>query len=144
MADQTNPAPVVEPVGARLDNEALSRWMDRQSLPGTGELAQVRELSGGSQNELHEIARGGVRMALRHPPATASRDSLLEHYAKISGRDVSAIDYYVVLARFKFAIVLEASVARHAKGKADDRVSRFGPIVLELMRKAASLARTHR
>jgi aminoglycoside phosphotransferase (APT) family kinase protein len=71
-----------------------------------------------------------------------SREAVLEHYASVSGLDVSAVDYYVILARFKLAIVLEASVARHAKGQADDRVARFGPIVLELMRKAASLART--
>jgi len=71
-----------------------------------------------------------------------SRDDMLEHYAKVSGRDVSQIDYYVILARFKLAIVLEASVARHAKGEADDRVARFGPIVLELMEFAASLSRT--
>jgi len=71
-----------------------------------------------------------------------SRDDMLEHYAKVSGRDVSQVDYYVILARFKLAIVLEASVARHAKGEADDRVARFGPIVLELMEFAASLSRT--
>ncbi|WP_026328402.1 phosphotransferase family protein [Streptomyces sulphureus] len=71
-----------------------------------------------------------------------SREAMLEHYAAVSGLDVSYIDYYVVLARFKLAIVLEASVARHAEGQADERVARFGPIVLELMRKAASLART--
>lgn len=71
-----------------------------------------------------------------------ARDDMLEHYAKVSGRDVSAVDYYVILARFKLAIVLEASVARHAKGEADDRVARFGPIVLELMEFAASLSRT--
>ncbi|RHW28600.1 phosphotransferase family protein [Nocardioides immobilis] len=71
-----------------------------------------------------------------------SRDDMLEHYAKVSGRDVSQIDYYVILARFKLAVVLEASVARHAKGEADERVARFGPIVLELMEFAASLSRT--
>ncbi|WP_051068663.1 phosphotransferase family protein [Nocardioides sp. Iso805N] len=71
-----------------------------------------------------------------------AREDMLEHYAKVSGRDVSQIDYYVILARFKLAIVLEASVARHAKGEADDRVARFGPIVLELMEFAASLSRT--
>lgn len=71
-----------------------------------------------------------------------SRDAMLEHYARVSGRDVSAVDYYVILARFKLAIVLEASVARHAKGEADDRVARFGPIALELMEFAASLSRT--
>ncbi|WP_024795311.1 phosphotransferase family protein [Tomitella biformata] len=71
-----------------------------------------------------------------------SREDMLEHYSNVSGRDVSDIDYYVILARFKLAIVLEASVARHAKGQADDRVARFGPIVLELMEFAASLAKT--
>jgi aminoglycoside phosphotransferase (APT) family kinase protein len=71
-----------------------------------------------------------------------SRDEMLEHYAKVSGRDVSQVDYYVILARFKLAIVLEASVARRAKGEADERVARFGPIVLELMEFAASLSRT--
>lgn len=71
-----------------------------------------------------------------------SRDAMLEHYANVSGRDVSAVDYYVILARFKLAIVLEASVARHAKGEADDRVARFGPIALELMEFAASLSHT--
>ncbi|GAA1970227.1 phosphotransferase family protein [Nocardioides panacihumi] len=70
------------------------------------------------------------------------RDDMLEHYARVSGRDVSYVDYYVILARFKLAIVLEASVARHVKGEADDRVARFGPIVLELMEFAASLSRT--
>ncbi|MFJ8749038.1 phosphotransferase family protein [Streptomyces sp. NPDC102441] len=70
------------------------------------------------------------------------RDDLLEHYASVSGLDVTEIDYYVVLARFKLAIVLEASVARYAKGEADERVARFGPMVLELMRKAAELTRT--
>ncbi|MFC9834257.1 phosphotransferase family protein [Rhodococcus sp. NPDC127530] len=71
-----------------------------------------------------------------------SREDMLEHYATVSGRDVSDVDYYVILARFKLAIVLEASVARHAKGEADDRVARFGPIVLELMQFAANLTKT--
>ncbi|MDV7352759.1 phosphotransferase family protein [Rhodococcus oxybenzonivorans] len=70
-----------------------------------------------------------------------SRDTMLEHYATVSGLDVSDVDYYVILARFKLAIVLEASVARHAKGEADERVARFGPIVLELMEFAASRSR---
>lgn len=71
-----------------------------------------------------------------------SRDDMLQHYSTVSGRDVSQIDYYVILARFKLALVLEASVARHAKGEADDRVARFGPIVLELMKFAESLSKT--
>ncbi|MCU1593782.1 MAG: hypothetical protein JWO12_1174 [Frankiales bacterium] len=72
-----------------------------------------------------------------------SRDDLLEHYATISGRPVDEIDYYVVLARFKLAIVLEKSVARaRATGKTFHGVEVFDPLVLELMRKAASLTKT--
>ncbi len=70
------------------------------------------------------------------------RDALLEHYSTVSGRPIDDIDYYVILARFKLAIVLEKSAARYARGEADDRVAAFGAVVLELMRKAADLART--
>ena len=44
------------------------------------------------------------------------RADLLEHYAKLSGRDVSEIDYYVILARFKMAIVLEGGHAQFVRG----------------------------
>jgi aminoglycoside phosphotransferase (APT) family kinase protein len=70
------------------------------------------------------------------------RDDLLEHYATVSGRSVDDIDYYVILARFKLGIVLEQSVARVAAGGDDPRVSTFDGIVLELIRKAAELARS--
>jgi aminoglycoside phosphotransferase (APT) family kinase protein len=70
------------------------------------------------------------------------RDDLLEHYAAVSGRPVDDIDYYVILARFKLGIVLEQSVARVAAGGDDPRVSTFDGIVLELIRKAAELARS--
>jgi aminoglycoside phosphotransferase (APT) family kinase protein len=70
------------------------------------------------------------------------RDDVLEHYAKVSGRDVDGIDYYVVLARFKLGIVLEQTVARLASGDKDDRASNFEAIVLELIGKAAELAQS--
>lgn len=70
-----------------------------------------------------------------------SRDELVERYAATSGRPVDNIDYYVILARFKLAIVLERSVARAAQAPdADPRVAAFAPIVLELAAKAAELA----
>ncbi|GAB2982883.1 acyl-CoA dehydrogenase [Amycolatopsis acidiphila] len=71
-----------------------------------------------------------------------SRDDLLEHYATVSGRGVEDIDYYVILARFKLAVVLEQSVARAAASGGDPRVARFDGIVLELLRKAAELTRS--
>ncbi|MFE4970432.1 phosphotransferase family protein [Streptomyces sp. NPDC056660] len=73
------------------------------------------------------------------------RDDLLEHYATVSGRPVDDIDYYVVLARFKLAIVLEKTVARgkaSVKGTDDPYAAAFDGIVLELLRKAAELSRS--
>lgn len=71
------------------------------------------------------------------------RDELLEHYENISGRSTEALDYYLVLARWKLSIVLEMSFARlKSGGPVDPKVESFGTIVLDLMRKAAELSRT--
>ena len=37
---------------------------------------------------------------------------VLAHYAEVSGRQVDDIDYYVVLAKWKLAIVLEQGFQR--------------------------------
>jgi aminoglycoside phosphotransferase (APT) family kinase protein len=72
-----------------------------------------------------------------------SRDELLQHYEEISGRSTQDIDYYVVLARWKLGIVLEMSYAKlKSGGVVDPKVEAFGPLVLELIRKAAELSRT--
>ena len=71
------------------------------------------------------------------------RDDLLERYASVSGRDVDEIDYYVILARFKMAIVLEGGYARFVAGGADNpKMEAFGPVVLDMARAAAELAST--
>jgi aminoglycoside phosphotransferase (APT) family kinase protein len=72
-----------------------------------------------------------------------TRDEILEYYSNESGRPVDEIDYYVILARFKIAIVLEGGYARYVQGGADNpRMEAFGPIVLEMMENAAHLAQT--
>ena len=72
-----------------------------------------------------------------------SRDEMLEHYATVSGRSVDEIDYYVILARFKLAIVLEGGYARVVSGEADNpSTAAFGPVVLDMMAGAAELAST--
>jgi aminoglycoside phosphotransferase (APT) family kinase protein len=68
-----------------------------------------------------------------------SRSDLLAHYAKVSGRQVDDIDYYLVLAGWKFAIVLEQGFQRAGD---DVKLQAFGPIVLDLMEGAAELAGT--
>ncbi len=72
-----------------------------------------------------------------------NRAELVERYAKTSGRPVDDLDYYVVLARFKMAIVLEGGYARYRQGDAEnEKMEAFGPIVLEMAERAAQLARS--
>jgi aminoglycoside phosphotransferase (APT) family kinase protein len=54
-----------------IDGGRLAAWMDASGLPGAGAPAEVRYVSGGSQNEIFEVRRGDARMALRKPPPTA-------------------------------------------------------------------------
>jgi aminoglycoside phosphotransferase (APT) family kinase protein len=74
-----------------------------------------------------------------------SREELMERYAKRSGLGLEAIDYYVVLARFKMACVLEGGYARYVSGGADNpKMASFGDVVLDMARRAGELARTSR
>jgi aminoglycoside phosphotransferase (APT) family kinase protein len=68
-----------------------------------------------------------------------SRAEVLDHYASVSGRQVDDIDYYIVLAKWKLAVVLEQGFQRADK---DEKLLAFGPIVLDLMDGAAELAAT--
>ncbi len=68
-----------------------------------------------------------------------SRDQMLVHYAEVSGRQVDDIDYYLILAKWKLAIVLEQGFQRAGD---DEKLLAFGPIVPELMAGAAELAET--
>ena len=68
---------------------------------------------------------------------------MLDHYATVSGRNVDEIDYYVILARFKLAIVLEAGYARVVAGDADNpAMAAYEYVVLDTMAAAAELAQT--
>ncbi|HMG43118.1 MAG TPA: phosphotransferase family protein [Acidimicrobiales bacterium] len=66
-----------------------------------------------------------------------SRAQILAHYAAVSGRQVDDMDYYVILARWKLAIVLEQGFQRAGD---DEKLLAFGPVVLDLMAGAAELA----
>jgi aminoglycoside phosphotransferase (APT) family kinase protein len=68
-----------------------------------------------------------------------SRTEVVEHYAKVSGRQVDDLDYYLVLAKWKLAIVLEQGFQRAGN---DEKLLAYGPIIVELMRSAADLAET--
>jgi aminoglycoside phosphotransferase (APT) family kinase protein len=68
-----------------------------------------------------------------------SRTQVLQHYADTSGRQVADIDYYCVLAKWKLAIVLEQGYQRAGD---DEKLTGFGPVVLDLMKAAGDLAET--
>jgi aminoglycoside phosphotransferase (APT) family kinase protein len=71
------------------------------------------------------------------------RAELLEHYERVSGRSTAGIDYYIVLANWKLAVVLEKSYAALVKGdRTDSKIETFGPLVLQLLDTAAGLARS--
>ena len=66
-----------------------------------------------------------------------TKTQVLDRYAEVSGRQVDDIDYYLVLARWKLAVVLEQGYQRRGD---DERLHAFGPVVLDLMQAAAELA----
>jgi aminoglycoside phosphotransferase (APT) family kinase protein len=72
-----------------------------------------------------------------------TREELIARYARHSGLPVDEIDYYVILARFKMAVVLEGGYARYVTGGADNpKMEMFGNVVIDMARKAAQLADT--
>jgi aminoglycoside phosphotransferase (APT) family kinase protein len=66
-----------------------------------------------------------------------TRAALLAHYAEVSGRQVDDFDYYLVLARWKLAIVLEQGFRNAGT---DPVLLGFGATVTELMAAAGALA----
>lgn len=66
-----------------------------------------------------------------------SRAEVVDHYAKVSGRQVDDLDYYLVLAKWKLAIVLEQGFQRAGD---NEKLLAYGPVIVDLMRSAAELA----
>jgi aminoglycoside phosphotransferase (APT) family kinase protein len=79
----------------------------------------------------------------RHLPLEGmpTLDEMRAHYELHSGRSTDDIIYYIVLARWKLGIVLEQSYSRFLAGaNVNPKVEVFGPLVLNLISKSASLA----
>jgi aminoglycoside phosphotransferase (APT) family kinase protein len=67
-------------------------------------------------------------------PGFHTRAELIEGYARASGRDVAAIDFYQVLALYKLAVISEGIYARFRMGKT------LGPGFENMQRAAEPLA----
>ena len=69
-----------------------------------------------------------------------SRDDFLQRYSKKSGRDVSNMDFYMVFAYFKLAVILQQIYFRWKRGQTkDERFATFGLRVHNLLEHAAQL-----
>ncbi len=87
---------------------------------------------------------GDQLTALMQPPTLAAgfpnRDELMERYAERSGRDLGQLDFYVALARWKLAIILEGVYSRYAAGgygNTDQGFEQFAKSVEDLADAAA-------
>jgi aminoglycoside phosphotransferase (APT) family kinase protein len=70
------------------------------------------------------------------------REDLAQAYAQDTGRSVEHLDFYVVLAIFKLAAIMEGHVARGLAGKSDPaRVKSDAEFVDRITAKAVTLAR---
>lgn len=69
-----------------------------------------------------------------------TRRQLADRYAERTGRSIAHLDYYVVLAKFKLAALLEGHYARALAGKGDMKMGKImGDLVLGLIEDAARL-----
>ncbi len=77
-------------------------------------------------------------------PGFPSRADAVARYAAASGRDLSALPYYVAFGYWKLACILEGVYARYssgAYGDSDGSFEAFGRIVVELGERADEAAR---
>jgi aminoglycoside phosphotransferase (APT) family kinase protein len=81
---------------------------------------------------------------LINPPTIAPgfppRDEVMQRYSERSGRDLGGIDFYIALAQWKLAIILEGVYSRYAAGgygKTDEGFEQFAKSVEDLADAAA-------
>ena len=80
-------------------------------------------------------AHGDHRFSLERMPSSAA---MVERYAKRSRRDVSAIAWYEVFARWKLAIVLEGSYAKFVRGESSKPIHEFFGSQVDLLLASAA------
>lgn len=118
--------------GAPARMAAIVDW--EMGTVGDPKLDLAWMVQGWPEDTASESASTSSYVDLRGMP---SRDEMVQHYAEVSGRQVDDLDYYLVLAKWKLAIVLERGFQRAGD---DHKLQAFGSIVPDLMRSAAELA----
>jgi len=127
--------------------------LDNMILTDSGEVAAVVDwelctlgdpLADVGMLYVYWAQKGDQMTALMQPPTLADgfpdREELMARYAERSGRDLSELDFYVALARWKLAIILEGVYSRYAAGgygKTDEGFEEFAKSVEKLAEAAA-------
>ncbi len=79
--------------------------------------------------------------AIAAQPGFLSKDDVVEHYAAVSGRAVDHLDFYVVFAFYKLAIIVEGIHARYRMGKTlGEGFEHMGELVNSLVNEALQQA----
>jgi aminoglycoside phosphotransferase (APT) family kinase protein len=83
---------------------------------------------------------GGLK-SVTAEPGFPSRHEVLEMYARLSGRDVSALDWYLAFAYFKVGVIVQQIYYRWFKGQTHDaRFAELGAVARHLIGKAEDIA----
>ncbi len=72
-------------------------------------------------------ARKNIATGPTYEPGSLSRREMADIYSSITGLDTSNINYYVVFAIFKLAVISQQIYYRYAKGLTQDK--RFAPLI---------------
>lgn len=130
MLDRDNPGRVV----AVLDWEMCTLGDPLSDLGYTlGYWGEVSDTA--SQTEARPTS------SLTAVPGFHTRRELIDQYARLSGRDVSAIDFYQVLAYYKLGVITEGIHARFLAGETvGEGFEGFGERTESLMRLALEIA----
>jgi aminoglycoside phosphotransferase (APT) family kinase protein len=76
-------------------------------------------------------------------PGSMTRAQLVERYAQKTGRNVSHMDFYVVFARFKVAVIVQQIYYRYHQGLTkDERFAAMPAVVESLLRASLHCAET--
>ena len=130
-------------VAVSADGPTLTAILDWEMATVGDPLADLGYLmsfwiEAGEVDEFAEVA-GNVTKE----PGFPTRAEMIERYATRSGRDVSDLTAYVVLAIWKLAILLEGSYSRHLAGTTDDPffalLDKGVPALLARARKVAGV-----
>jgi aminoglycoside phosphotransferase (APT) family kinase protein len=78
-----------------------------------------------------------IRWCPSNYPGSMTRAQLVERYARITGRDVSSMVFYLAFARFKVAVILQQIYFRYHQGLTQDQRFANLPLKISMLMRAS-------